>query len=262
MPHAPIPVLLLIVSIPWFLSACIHMTDPPDRPISVTDVAMWEVDGAGRATSSVDPGTTSGYVLTLTMSDYLDLPARIRQPTPPLLVDGQPVASDWSWSILGRSLRIRFRAPSDALLVVDLPDEAFPGVRNHATAPFFLSGRVHQILDDHGAAIPPPRDAVSFSTHLAPRLERACGHCHGAPGASLTALRPDALRLTPSNHDDSQFLVVPFDPASSVLLHLLLADYPLADGRRKPPPFDPQPVVDPDLPLLLHDWIAAGAPDG
>ncbi len=86
-----------------------------------------------------------------------------------------------------------------------------------------------------------------------------CGDCHDDPEWKLPPMSYEALVGQRSAQDERRFLVRPFDPARSYLMHKVLASYPVRIGGAQPPVWDQQdPLLEEDL-RTLAAWIRAGA---
>lgn len=86
-----------------------------------------------------------------------------------------------------------------------------------------------------------------------------CNQCHADPGWQLPELTRSALISTRSTQVDA-WLVEPFRPEQSYLMHKLLPDYPVRRFTEQPPPWsDATPLTFEEIERIEH-WIAAGAP--
>lgn len=93
-------------------------------------------------------------------------------------------------------------------------------------------------------------DAI-FSAH--------CNSCHADPDWQLPSLEHGDLIDKRSGQVD-QWLVAPFFPERSYLMHKILPDYPRRRFTVQPPPWsDVPPLSEEDIATIEH-WIAAGAP--
>ena len=89
-------------------------------------------------------------------------------------------------------------------------------------------------------------------------LQAKCRSCHSDPGWDLNPLTRESLVSVRSEQVD-QFVVVPFSPAASYLMHKILPDYPLRRFTVQPPPWSDAAPLEPAEILLVETWIENGA---
>lgn len=113
----------------------------------------------------------------------------------------------------------------------------------------------------------------TWTDDIEPLIDASCGGCHRAATddawfADIHDLAYENLIKDESAQWSGRHLVVPFQPASSYLMHKLIEDYPSRAGSMMPPPwtsdFDrlptpPTPLTRDDL-RLIERWIRIGAP--
>ena len=106
----------------------------------------------------------------------------------------------------------------------------------------------------------PPLDFPSVGWQEVEEIfDNHCNFCHGDPGWQLPSLERDELISQRSEQVDA-YLVEPFHPERSYLMHKILPDYPIRRFTVQPPPWsDAAPLSIDDI-ERIEFWIAAGAP--
>jgi hypothetical protein len=89
-------------------------------------------------------------------------------------------------------------------------------------------------------------------------LARKCRSCHADPEWNLNPLTRESLVGQRSTQIDG-FLVVPFDPSDSYLMHKILPGYPVRRFTLQPPPWSGAAPLTVSERLAIELWIAGGA---
>lgn len=89
-------------------------------------------------------------------------------------------------------------------------------------------------------------------------IEVRCGSCHRDPEWQLNPLEYETLVGARATEVDT-YLVRPFDPANSYLMHKILPEYPVRRFGVQPPIWsDEEPLSSVEI-RLISDWIESGA---
>ncbi len=106
----------------------------------------------------------------------------------------------------------------------------------------------------------PPLDRPTVSWEEVEELfDGHCNFCHADPGWQLPSLERDELIGQRSRQVDA-WLVEPFHPERSYLMHKILPDYPVRRFTEQPPPWSGAEPLSLDEIERIEHWIAAGAP--
>lgn len=115
-------------------------------------------------------------------------------------------------------------------------------------------------VEDLGDSVPLIRPAVTWE-EVEEIFEVHCNDCHGQSQweGGLPHLTPQGLIGRRSQQVDA-YLVEPFQPARSYLMHKILPDYPIRRFTVQPPPWhDGEELTLNQIERIEH-WIANGAP--
>ncbi|TXD38437.1 hypothetical protein FRC98_06025 [Lujinxingia vulgaris] len=136
---------------------------------------------------------------------------------------------------------------------------ASPNLRSVTGAPLFPNTPAPERFTDATLPASPPLDRPPVTwSDIAPLFEHSCNGCHNDPTWQLPELTPETLRQTRSTQVDAP-LLMPFEPASSYLMHKILPDYPRRRFTVQPPPYSDAPPLSLDEIERIEDWIAQGA---
>ncbi len=115
------------------------------------------------------------------------------------------------------------------------------------------------VTDDSLEPSPPlERSQVDWATVDA-IFERSCNTCHSDPDWKLPELSfPELLNQRSAQVD--RYLVEPFFPTRSYLMHKILPHYPERIYGQQPPTWSEAPPLSEEELITIEDWIATGAP--
>jgi hypothetical protein len=220
--------------------------------------------------SSIEPDSVdvpSNQVIELTFSQYLD-PDSFEYFNALLVSSGSIGVRGFArYRLADRTLTFFPTLPMrhDLIYTVTVnPDTVRSLAGEPLTVPFSLDFQVASAERDEPVAqsdrLLSPR---SFQADVAPILAAGCS-CHGDERAAsdpddLIGLGYNDLVDVRSRQWPDRYLVRPFDPAHSYLVHKVLPEYPDRRFSEMPPPWAVEAPLTPEELSILEAWIAAGA---
>ena len=134
------------------------------------------------------------------------------------------------------------------------------GFRSVVGSPLFPATTLPVVIstDELAPEGPIQRGAVR-AAEVEEIFEGHCNQCHGDPQWQLPSLEPERLVGARSGQVD-RFLVEPYHPGRSYLMHKILPDYPDRRFTVQPPPWSEAEALTMEQIEKIEDWIANGAP--
>jgi len=242
------------------LSACGSIDPDPLLDAQGNPIAVPAAGESWLVVEQISPETDvipTNPQISIRLSNHIDDDLLVDYDVISLTSGGKRMGGRTSWDVTSKTLTWRpFGNLIDGLdYSLQVNDSRLLSVVGSPLYPF--KRRTWRVDAQEEAPTPQTSAEVRWS-QVEQILERRCWSCHQAPQWQLNPLTRESMIGKRSNGGE-EFLVVPFDPADSYLLHKIVPDYETIRWEVQPPSWSgAAPLQDHQI-RLIEAWIRQGA---